>query len=107
VRKTAAWVTGVIGGAALGAGIYFGLEARSKWSDASPYCDDHACTDAGLVLIDEADTAADRSNIAFGIAGAAALTELILYWTAPRQASPHVTPMVQPGGGGVVFSTSF
>jgi hypothetical protein len=91
-RHTRHVISLVLGGVALGAaggGTAFGLVARSKYSEAKKVC-------GGVVAecipeqvassqkrVDAARTAAMRSNLMFGAAGAAAVAAVIVWITAP------------------------
>jgi tetratricopeptide (TPR) repeat protein len=66
-RRTIAAVIGVTGLAALAAGGYFGLRARSKWNDSGPRCPQDLCDDVGKALTDDARTSARLSDVGFGV----------------------------------------
>lgn len=79
-------LTGV-GVVALTVGTVFGLKARSKEKDSEAYCwsyDKTRCSHQGVVLIDEAKSAATIANVAI-IGGAVAIIGGgVLYFTAPK-----------------------
>jgi hypothetical protein len=102
----AAGVVGVVVGAA------FGLKARSKLDQSNDGpCDasDH-CSDAGLALRQDAESAARVATIAM-IAGAVAVgAGVVLYVTAPsgpRREGISIAPMPLPSGGGAVLRGQF
>jgi len=108
----------VIGGAALGAaggGTVFGLDARSKYNDAKRLCGGdiaHCATDqfaAAQDRVDASRTAALRSDILFGVAGAAAIAAVIVWATAPslETRSVAVAPSVGDGSLGLVVGGAF
>jgi tetratricopeptide (TPR) repeat protein len=95
-QRTAAWITGGVGAAALLVGTYFGVRAASKNSDAEQACPDQKCSPANYELHEDAQSAATLSNV-FVIGGAALVTAgVVLYVTAPTaeraQAALHLAP---------------
>ncbi len=96
------WVLGGVGIVGLGAGAYFGLQAKSKWYDVEGACPDGRCPDdaarvANAGLQDEAARAGNISTVAF-VAGAACLAAGgWLLWSAdsgddrPLRVSPAAT----------------
>ncbi|PKN40851.1 MAG: hypothetical protein CVU63_12830, partial [Deltaproteobacteria bacterium HGW-Deltaproteobacteria-20] len=71
------WFLGGVGIVGLGAGAYFGIQAKSKWSDVEGACPDGRCPDdaarvANAGLQDEAARSGTISTVAF-VAGAACL----------------------------------
>ena len=108
----------VIGGLALGVaggGTYFGLTARSKYADAKANCSDmiKQCPPDKLVasqhLVDDARTAATRSNELFAAAGGVAIVAVIVWATAPslERKTVAVAPIAGPGSVGVVLGGAF
>ncbi|MEO7731432.1 MAG: hypothetical protein ABIY55_10695 [Kofleriaceae bacterium] len=111
-------VAGVIGGAALVAaagGTWFGLEAKSSNDDAKKLCggDVKQCAPDQVVAsrrkVDDARNAATLSTVAFGVAGAAAITAVIVWATAPslERAGVVLAPTVGNGSVGLVLGASF
>jgi hypothetical protein len=107
-----------IGGVALGtagAGTFFGLDARSKYSDARQRCGGsvaHCLPDqvaAAQTQVDGSRTAARRADILFGVAGAAAIAAVIVWATAPSLESRPVAvaPSVGDGSLGLVVGGTF
>ena len=97
---------GVAGGATLGlvAGIVLGTQAKGKQDDAHALCADPKtpCADAARAdaLIQAGQRRALGANIAFGIAGAAAIAAGVLWFTGAPAPSPHrvaVVPSIAPG----------
>lgn len=117
-RHTRHVIALVLGGVALGAaggGTAFGLVARSKYSDARKVC-------GGVVAecipeqvassqkrVDAARTAAMRSNLMFGAAGAAAVAAVIVWITAPslERKGVALVPSADPGSIGVALTGAF
>lgn len=66
MRRTAGFVVGAVGVAALGLGGYFGVRALGKRSDSDSACPDGHCTAEGVSLNDDAKSAAWISDIALG-----------------------------------------
>jgi len=72
-RRTAGFILGGAGVAAIGVGAFFGVSALSKRSEADALCPERRCSNpTGVSLQDEAITAAWVANIAIG-AGLVAL----------------------------------
>jgi hypothetical protein len=117
-RHTRHVIALVIGGVALGAaggGAAFGFDARSKYREAKQLC-------GGVVAecipeqvgrsqqrVDAARTAATRSNILFGAAGAAAIAATIVWVTAPSPERKGIAliPAVDPASIGVALTGAF
>lgn len=78
--RQGAVVLGVLGAAALGGGIYFGMRADDLQTQSDARCPTDVCDDAeGLRLNDDARTNATRANI-FLISGGAAVGVATLMW---------------------------
>jgi hypothetical protein len=117
-RHTRHLISLVLGGVALGAaggGTAFGLVARSKYSDAKKVC-------GGVVAecipeqvassqkrVDAARTAAMRSNLMFGAAGAAAVAAVIVWITAPslERKSVAIVPSADATSIGLALTGAF
>jgi hypothetical protein len=99
--------TGV--GAAI-VGVVLGRAADQKQADAQKLCPNGAsceAADAANAANRAARQRAFQANIAFGVAGAAAIAAGILWFTgAPDEARGHVTvvPTIGPGSAGVVLA---
>lgn len=92
--------------AALGAGVYLGLDAKKLEDDSYALCPmPTACRepDRANDLIDRADSRALQANIAYGVAGAAAVGAVVLWITGkPETQEPRVavTPRFAPTSSG-------
>ena len=101
---------GLAGGAAIGlaVGIVLGTQSKAKQHDADELCPQaDACPDADRAneLIHEARTRALAADIAFGVAGAAAIGAAVLWFTgAPARAD---TVAVVPGLGSLTVMGRF
>jgi hypothetical protein len=106
-RRKIALAAGGVGVAALGAGVVLGLQARGLDDDAYALCESPStpCLDAleANKLNERARSRALGANIAFGVAGGAAITAAVLWLTgAPESRSPRrvaVTPRLGGGAG--------
>jgi len=117
-KHTIGWVAVGTGVAALGVGSYFGVRSLSKRKESDKYCPtDTTCTDEGVALNNQAQTAAWLCNIGvgLGIAGVGIGTYLLLQDDGPPKSarafsgprSVAVTTRVLPGGAGVSVDGSF
>ncbi|TMQ08004.1 MAG: hypothetical protein E6J90_08630 [Deltaproteobacteria bacterium] len=111
-------LAGVIGGLALGAagaGTVLGLDARGKFNDAKQRCGgsiDQCATDQVTAAKDRVDAArrsARWSDYLFGGAGAAAITAVIVWATAPSLETKPVAlvPSLGDGSIGLVVRGAF
>ncbi len=101
----AMWIALGAGAAGVTAGAAFGLAARSLWQQARPDCDasDH-CSDAASALVDRSRRDGDLSTGAFALGGAALMTAVVLYVTAPRTTPVRVTSAFASGSARVAVS---
>lgn len=114
-QATLGYVLGAVGVIGLGVGTIFGLQASSKDSDADKECfqgDPNRCTDKGVKLGDDAQSAATLSTVGFIAGGALLATGLVLVITAggsnKEQARRfEVAPAVGQRGGGVWMRGAF
>ena len=108
----------VIGAAALGAaggGTWFGLEARSSNNDAKKLCGGNVkqCLPdrvaASRQKVNDARNAGTLSTVAFGVAGAAAITAVIVWATAPslERTGVVLAPTTGDGSVGLVLGGAF
>ena len=103
-QRTIGLVVGGIGIVGIGIGTAFGFSAMSKENDATKnHCDatDH-CDPTGVQLGKDAQSAATASTIAFAVGGVALAGGLLLYFTAPKDASSPTVGLrasALPGGG--------
>jgi hypothetical protein len=105
--RTAGWIVGGLGVAALGVGAYFGLHAASKKSDADPHCPDKACDAEGSSLVHDARVSATISTIAIGVGvvGVAIGTYLVI--KPAKGVTTGFAPMVSPQFAGLHVETTF
>lgn len=124
-QRTLGIVVGVVGLLGLGAGTVFGLQAKSKDSDADANCrpgDPGRCNQTGVDLGREAEDAATLSTIAFGVGTLALAGGIILYATAPSDSSGaegsqarkaqrrklvRLAPLLAPGHAGMFVGGNF
>jgi hypothetical protein len=117
-RKTAGWIVGGAGLAALGVGTYYGIQAITKRNESDAHCPtDTTCDAQGVELNNEAQTAAWIANfgVGLGIAGIAVGTYLLVTGGAPspdgseakRRGGVSVSAHLAPTGGGLGLRGSF
>ena len=103
-KRTYALIAFAGGGVAGIGGTLFALRARSAWNDAKDVCGGSTeCANAAdaETANDLADTARGRGNVAtllFLAGGAAAVTGVVLWVTAPHKGERAATISVHPGG---------
>lgn len=109
-------VTGAAGVVAVGVGAGLGIYALDKNQQATDTCSSATmCTslDQARTIADDAQAAATAANILYVAGGAAILTGVILYFSAPdapeeRSASRlRVTPLVGPKGAAMTVGGTF
>lgn len=107
LQKTMAVVVGVTGLASIATGSVLGVVAKNKNEDAlANHCNyTNVCDARGVTLTNEARTSAVVSTIAVGAGGAAVLTGIVLFLTAPKTrpatAAFRASPTLDVHGGGV------
>ena len=114
-RHVVAAVIGVVALGAAGGGTWFGLDARSKFAAAKKTCGgaiDDCPPDrvmASKKQVDDARSAATLSTVAFSVAGAAALTAVIVWATAPslERKGLALAPRIGDGSVGLVLGGAF
>lgn len=92
--RTLGFVGVGVGAAAIGAGVYFALRARSLWSDGQPHCDaSYRCDDVGFMLNHDARRSGDfaTATLTAGLVVAAAGTLAILFAPGRSLSSPSPT----------------
>jgi hypothetical protein len=98
LRRKLALAAGVVGVAAIGVGIGRGLQAASREDDAYALCASPftPCPDAPAAnhLLERAESRALQANIAFGVAGVAALGAAVLWFTGAPERRVAVSPRV-------------
>ncbi len=88
-QRTVGLVVAGLGIGSVAVGSVFGLVAKSNNDAALGHCGGGTICDAeGVALTQDAQSAATVSTIAFGVGGAAVLTGVILFFTAPKKTSP-------------------
>jgi hypothetical protein len=101
--RTAGWIVGGVGVAALGAGVGLALRAMSLKGQADGDCQNKLCTAAGTSLISDAKTSANIATAGFavGLAGiAGGVTLILLPARSAAPASARLTPYMGPDGAG-------
>lgn len=112
-RRIAGLALGGLGVVGLGAGVVFGLGARSSFADAQDECggDVGDCRGDPSVAADDVDSARSKamiSTIGVGVGAAALVGGAVLYLTAPKgESTPTVTPAFSDRTAGVVVSGRF
>ncbi len=107
-QRTIGLVIGGVGVAGLIVGTTFGLIARSDNNDAKPQCPtDSTCTPDGYASTTSALHAATASTVAFIAGGALTAAGLVLWLTAPTDATRArgvgLSPFVGPDAGGLAL----
>ncbi len=105
-------LVGIAGGVVLVTGGVFGLQARSKWSDAEVLCPDKMCSSSadkqlGDGLVDSARSDATKSTVL--VLGGAAIVGVGIYLVVTKKPARSTTAMIAParGGGAVVLGGRF
>lgn len=111
-RKAALISLLVAGGAGVGLGAVFGLQAKGKRDDAEAFCGDQFCDQQGLDLLDESRSRATLSNIAFGVGAAAIIGATVVWLTAPSTpeagvGGARVGASIAAGGGQISVRVGF
>lgn len=111
--RTAAFVVGGVGVAALGAGAVLGGLAIRDRGEADPLCPNKSCNSEGFAHIEDAKNKALFSSISIGV-GAAALGAGVVMFIMSRPAAPKdsaqrawIIPTFGPQGGGATAILSF
>ncbi|MDI1484321.1 hypothetical protein [Polyangium sp. y55x31] len=113
--RTAAFVAGGLGIAALGVGVVFGGLASSDVGKADPLCPEKKCNAEGFALIEGAQTKAVVSTIGFAMGGAALASGVVLFFVSraaakePGSEPPRawLVPSFGPHGGGASILGTF
>jgi hypothetical protein len=98
--RTLAYVTGGVGLAALAAGTYFGLSARSSWSASQSACASASdCTDRLRAVSErgDAERSATFSTIALGVGAAALVAGVVLFLASPSTSDTPSASTPVPG----------
>ena len=106
-RKVAVGV-GVVGAAALGTGIYFGLRSKDYEDKSNALCPGTLCdVPEGLRLNDKAQTAAMNANILYVAGGAALAAGAVIWFVGGPDKEVRVSPNVSTNGAGVSVGGKF
>lgn len=112
--RTAAWIAGSVGLAAIGVGTYFGVQAISKRGSSDEHCHGALCDPQGVELNDQARAYANVSNVAFGVGilGIGVAAWLLLTGASPPQRatsaqSVRVLPVPGPRQAAILVHTSW
>ena len=99
-------IAGTVGVLSTGAGVIFGVRAKSLWNGVEGKCPNNVCTSDG----DRSDgkkagTSADLSTAFFIIGGVGIAGAAVLFFTgqAAKSSALRVTPMVGPTVGGLML----
>jgi len=104
--KAAGIVTGASGLALVGAGVYYGLSARSSADQISQLSKNKGQWNADQqAAYQNGQNAATRATLFYVVGGAAMAGGGVLYWLGTREA--RAAPTLLPGGGGIVVSGRF
>jgi hypothetical protein len=104
------WIVGGVGIVALGAGAFFGLQAKKKEDDLNASCRGGVCPNSKKSLEDESKQAALISNIGFGVGIACVGTAIVLLAVgggksekkASKQKRIHLVPTADARGVSVL-----
>ncbi len=111
--RTAAFVVGGVGVAALGAGAVFGGLAVKSRGEADPLCPNKSCNADGFTLIEDAKSKALISSVALGVGAGALAAGVVLFFVSRPSAAKApaerawILPTVGPQGGGAVVVGRF
>lgn len=106
-RKVAIGI-GVVGLAAAGTGVYFGLRSRDLQDQSDELCPGSICdVPEGLRLNDRAQTAARNANIFYAAGGVALAASAIVWFVGGPDRELRVSPTVGSGQAGVSFGGQF
>ncbi|MBA3500733.1 MAG: hypothetical protein M4D80_10780 [Myxococcota bacterium] len=106
-RKVAVGV-GVVGAAALGTGIYFGLRSKDYEDKSNELCPGSICdVPEGLRFNDKAQTAAMNANILYVAGGAAIAAGAVIWLVGGPDKEVRVMPNVSASGAGVSLGGKF
>ena len=107
--RTAGWITGGVGVAAIATGTVFALIAMNQNSKSDESCDDNnVCRDPGFDQRNDARASGNVATAFFiggGVALAAGIALVVLSPSVKKTAT--VTPLVTANGGGLLVGRSF
>ena len=111
--RTAAFVVGGVGVAALGAGAVFGGLAVQSKGEADPLCPNKVCKPEGFTHIEDAKSKALISSVALGVGAGALAAGVVLFFVSRPSAAKApaerawIVPMVGPQSGGAMVVGTF
>ncbi len=101
-------VLGLLGGGAIGTGVYFGMQAKNLQRDSDALCPLVVCADPeGLRLNNRAQNAATRANIFYVAGGVAVASAVVLFIVGGPEERTLVTPTAGRDQVGVALAGSF
>ena len=101
-------VLGLLGGGAIGTGVYFGMQAKDLQRDSDALCPLVMCADPeGLRLNNRAQNAATRANIFYVAGGVAVASAVVLFIVGGPEERTVVTPTAGRDQVGVSVAGSF
>lgn len=101
-------VLGLLGGGAIGTGVYFGMQAKDLQRDSDALCPLVVCADPeGLRLNNRAQNAATRANIFYVAGGVAVASAVVLFIVGGPEERTVVTPTAGRDQVGVSVAGSF
>jgi hypothetical protein len=111
-QRTAALIVAGGGVLALGAGVAFGVNAKSQDDDAKPYCPTDCFTREAAALNADARTSALIANVSYGVGLAALAAGAVLYFTGAdhepaSSGALSVAPEIGAGRGLLRMSGEF
>ena len=99
---------GIVGAAALGAGIYFGVHANDLRDRSNALCPDVLCPDPeGLRLNDDAKRSATRANLGYAVGGGAIAGAIVLWMVGRPRAEVSIAPAVGRDSAGATVAGRF
>lgn len=101
-------VLGLLGGGAIGTGVYFGMQAKDLQRDSDALCPLVTCADPeGLRLNNRAQNAATRANIFYVAGGIAVASAVVLFIVGGPEERTVVTPTAGRDQVGISVAGSF
>lgn len=101
-------VLGLLGGGAIGTGVYFGMQSRELQRDSDALCPLVTCADPeGLRLNNQAQSSATRANIFYVAGGIAVASAVVLFIIGGPEEGTVVTPTAGSDQVGVSVAGSF
>jgi serine/threonine-protein kinase len=107
--RTAGLIGAGVGVVLIGTGVFFGLQAKSKDSDADGLCQGNRCGSAGFSTANDAKSAAKTANIMLVLGGAlttAGVAAIVLSGNADAREA-WLAPLASPSTAGVAAGGTF